>query len=174
MPDERDMRDTDDMEAKQELPIDRAEREGDPMSDPEFRLSGLRHAMGFCIIATAVSFQLGVTALDLGYDRLGTEIACMSAIAIFVLMAGWRSYDLSCGKRDDMGVLFLAYKEGREVIVRATIRILALFAIAESVSTGTLVFLPIILIVALMVIEADKFVVVASWKACEEQTREDA
>lgn len=141
-----------------------------PMEDAEWRMMGLRHAMGFCIISASVAFQLGIMSLDLGYDLLGFEMASISAMAIFALMAGWRSHDLSNGKRTDMGILFLAYQEGRELIVRLLARVMSILAIAESITQGCIAFAVIILIVGIVISEADKFIVMASYCGYQGQT----
>jgi hypothetical protein len=146
----------------------RADRGSDPMGDPDFRMLGLCHAMGFCIIATSLSLSLGLMALDLGRDVLGGEMASLSAIALFVLMAGWRSYNVSSGRKTDMGILFLAYGEGRGTMTRGLTRILSILAMVEAMMGGTALMAPFVLIVSIMISEADKFVLMASHRACAE------
>ena len=172
MMDNRDESELMEREANRELPIDRMAREKDPMRNPEFRMTGLCHAMGFCMISCAITFQMGVNALDMGHDMLGYGLASMSSISLFVLMAGWRSYDLSNGTKDSMGVLFLAYEEGREIIARLVTGVLSLLTMLGVAVNGLMMLSPLILISTIMTIEADKFIVRASHQASEEQTRD--
>lgn len=145
-----------------------------PMEDAEYRLTVLRHSMGACIVSMAVTFQLGAMALDLGRDTLGYALAGMTAMAIFAFVAGWRSYDLSSGSRPDMGTLFLAYQEGREIITRAVTRILGIIAIADAMSSGLALFAAIILLATVAILESDRFIVIASFCGYQNQTRDDS
>lgn len=130
----------------------------------------LRHAIGVSVVSFAVAFQLGVTALDLGCDRLGYELAAVAALALFVLMASWRAYDLLIGKIADMGLLFMAYQSGNEMIARVSVRILAALAIIESLSRGLPVFACGVALVALALPWADSVAVRVAHRVHEEQT----
>lgn len=132
-------------------------------SDIDARLTTILHAMGACVIACAVTFQLGVMSLEMGMEAVGYAFATMSAATAFVIMAAWRSYDLSAGKIDDMGVLFLAYQDGTERIARVVTRVASLVAIYGTVSAGFPLFALITFVIGLVVPTADRIVVGMSY-----------
>lgn len=136
--------------------------------DRDARTTVLCHCMGACVISASVLFQLGVLALDLGRETLGDLVAVLAGIVIYVLLAGWRSYDLTVGRISDMGIVFAGYQRGQTVAARVAIRILAALAIAQALTDGLPGFALPVLVAALAVPRTDSVIVALSAVAAGE------